>query len=140
LSHLPVADSRDHLHYDRIWQLAIGAGGFGCHDGKGWTPANKHVPTKQQRMAIFSLNKDRPKISETAFITPNATVIGQVRLGDDVSVWPGAVIRGYKDPITIKDGSNVQDGAVIHVAGPPDVDRQKRHRGPRSRTARVHDR
>lgn len=76
---------------------------------------NKHVPTKQQSMAIFSLNKDRPKISETAFIAPNATVIGQVRLGDDVSIWPGAVIHGDKDLITIEDGSNVQDGAAIHV-------------------------
>ena len=42
---------------------------------------NKHVPQKRQSMAIFSLNEDRPKISETAFIAPNATVIGQVRLG-----------------------------------------------------------
>ena len=76
---------------------------------------NKHVPRKQQSMAVFSLNEDRPKISETAFIAPNATVIGQVRLGDGVSVWPGAVIRGDDDLITIEDGSNVQDGAVIHV-------------------------
>ena len=76
---------------------------------------NKHVPRKQQSMAVFSLSEDRPTISETAFIAPNATVIGQVRLGDGVSVWPGAVIRGDKDLITIEDGSNVQDGAVIHV-------------------------
>ena len=76
---------------------------------------NKHVPTKQQSTAIFSLNEDRPKISETAFIAPNAKVIGQVLIGDGVSVWPGAVIRGDEDLITIEDGSNVQDGAVIHV-------------------------
>ena len=73
---------------------------------------NKHVPRKQQSMAVFSLNEDRPKISEAAFIAPNATVIGQVRLGDGVSVWPSAVIRGDKDLITIEDGSNVQDGAI----------------------------
>jgi carbonic anhydrase/acetyltransferase-like protein (isoleucine patch superfamily) len=77
---------------------------------------NEYVSRKQQGMAaVFSLNEDHPKISETAFVAPNATVIGQVRLGDDVSVWPGAVIRGDKDLITIEDGSNVQDGAVIHV-------------------------
>ena len=76
---------------------------------------NKHVSRKQQSMAIFSLNEDRPKISETAFIAPNATVIGLVLIGDRVSVWPSAVIRGDKDFITIEDGSNVQDGAVIHV-------------------------
>jgi carbonic anhydrase/acetyltransferase-like protein (isoleucine patch superfamily) len=77
---------------------------------------NKSVSPKQQGMAaVFSLNEDHPKISETAFVAPNATVIGRVRLGDSVSVWPGAVIRGDKDLITIEDGSNVQDGAVIHV-------------------------
>jgi carbonic anhydrase/acetyltransferase-like protein (isoleucine patch superfamily) len=42
-------------------------------------------------------------------------VIGLVLIGDRVSVWPSAVIRGDKDFITIEDGSNVQDGAVIHV-------------------------
>jgi carbonic anhydrase/acetyltransferase-like protein (isoleucine patch superfamily) len=71
--------------------------------------------TKQQSMVVFSLNEDRPKISETAFVAANATVIGQVRLGDGVSVWPGAVIRGDDDLITVEAGSNVQDGAVIHV-------------------------
>jgi carbonic anhydrase/acetyltransferase-like protein (isoleucine patch superfamily) len=76
---------------------------------------NEYVPRKQQSMAVFGLNGDHPKISETAFIAPNATVIGKVRLGDGVSVWPGAVIRGDKDLIVIEDGSNVQDGAVIHV-------------------------
>ena len=76
---------------------------------------NRHVPRKQQSMAVFSLSEDRPKISETAFIAPNATVIGQVLLGDGVSVWPSAVIRGDEDLITIEDRSNVQDGAVIHV-------------------------
>ena len=73
---------------------------------------NKYVARKQQGMAIFSLNEDHPRISETAFIAPNATVIGKVRLGDGVSVWPSAVIRGDKDFITIEDGSNVQDGAI----------------------------
>ena len=66
-------------------------------------------------MAVFSLNEDRPKISDTAFVAANATVIGQVRLGDGVSVWPGAVIRGDDDLIVVEAGSNVQDGAVIHV-------------------------
>jgi carbonic anhydrase/acetyltransferase-like protein (isoleucine patch superfamily) len=77
---------------------------------------NKYVSRHQQGMAtVFSLNEDHPNISETAFVAPNATVIGQVCLGDFVSVWPGAVIRGDEDLIIIEDGSNVQDGAVIHV-------------------------
>ncbi|MDD1676873.1 MAG: gamma carbonic anhydrase family protein [Methanomicrobiales archaeon] len=48
------------------------------------------------------------------FIAPNATVLGDVTLGDGVSVWFGAVVRGDKDSITIGDNSNVQDNAVVH--------------------------
>lgn len=49
------------------------------------------------------------------FIHPRSTVVGDVRLGSRVSVWPGAVLRGDTAPITIGDDSNVQDGAIIHV-------------------------
>jgi carbonic anhydrase/acetyltransferase-like protein (isoleucine patch superfamily) len=49
------------------------------------------------------------------FIHPRATVLGDVQLGDRVSIWPGAVVRGDTDRITIGRDSNVQDGAVIHV-------------------------
>jgi carbonic anhydrase/acetyltransferase-like protein (isoleucine patch superfamily) len=50
-----------------------------------------------------------------AFIHPRATVLGDVRLGEQVSVWPTAVIRGDSDRIRIGDESNVQDGAVLHA-------------------------
>ncbi len=47
-------------------------------------------------------------------------MIGRVRLGRDVSVWPNATLRGDSDQITVGDGSNVQDGAVLHAdAGVP---------------------
>jgi carbonic anhydrase/acetyltransferase-like protein (isoleucine patch superfamily) len=47
-------------------------------------------------------------------------VIGRVRLGRDVSLWPNATIRGDTDEITVGDGTNVQDGAVLHAdAGAP---------------------
>ncbi len=47
-------------------------------------------------------------------------MIGRVRLGRDVSVWPNATIRGDADQITVGDGTNVQDGAVLHAdAGVP---------------------
>ncbi|HUF31471.1 MAG TPA: gamma carbonic anhydrase family protein [Gemmatimonadaceae bacterium] len=49
------------------------------------------------------------------FIHPRSTVLGDVRLGARVSIWPGAVLRGDTAPITIGDESNVQDGAIIHV-------------------------
>jgi carbonic anhydrase/acetyltransferase-like protein (isoleucine patch superfamily) len=49
------------------------------------------------------------------FIAPSADVIGSVRLGDEASVWFGAVLRGDNDWIHIGAGSNVQDGSIVHV-------------------------
>ncbi len=51
---------------------------------------------------------------ESIVICPGAQVIGQVELGEDVSVWHGAVVRGDTDSITIGNNSNVQDNCVIH--------------------------
>lgn len=48
-------------------------------------------------------------------VTPGASVVGEVRLDDDVSVWYGAILRGDLAPVTVGRGSNVQDGAVVHV-------------------------
>ena len=50
-----------------------------------------------------------------AMIAEGAVVVGDVRLGRDVNIWFGCVLRGDDEPITIGDGSNVQDGSVIHV-------------------------
>ncbi|MCX6350926.1 MAG: gamma carbonic anhydrase family protein [Bacteroidetes bacterium] len=49
------------------------------------------------------------------FIAPNATVIGNVQIGDNSSVWFGAILRGDNDLIKIGDRTNIQDGAIIHV-------------------------
>ena len=49
------------------------------------------------------------------FVHPDATVVGNVVLGDRVSVWPGAVLRGDCASITVGDESNIQDGVVLHV-------------------------
>ncbi|RPE79922.1 gamma carbonic anhydrase family protein [Vulcaniibacterium tengchongense] len=56
-----------------------------------------------------------PTCGERVYVDPAATVIGAVELGDDVSVWPGCVIRGDVNFIRIGARSNVQDGAVVHV-------------------------
>jgi carbonic anhydrase/acetyltransferase-like protein (isoleucine patch superfamily) len=56
-----------------------------------------------------------PTIHPTAFVHPQAVVLGDVTLGARVSVWPTAVIRGDSDRITIGDDSNVQDGTIVHV-------------------------
>ena len=49
------------------------------------------------------------------WIAPGAHVIGDVRLGRDVGIWFGAVLRGDKEPLTIGDGSNIQEHVVIHA-------------------------
>ncbi len=66
-------------------------------------------------MAIYRIGDDAPVIHETAYIADGATIIGKVTLGEGVSVWPGAVLRGDNEPIVIGAGSNVQEGAVLHV-------------------------
>ena len=58
----------------------------------------------------------KPVIGENVYIDDSAVVIGHVRLGDDVSIWPTTVVRGDVESISIGDGTNVQDGSVLHVS------------------------
>lgn len=63
----------------------------------------------------YALGDDRVQcLSDEVWIAPSAIVIGKVELGKDSSVWWHAVIRGDNDPITIGEGSNIQDGSVLH--------------------------
>ncbi|TAL74432.1 MAG: gamma carbonic anhydrase family protein [Rhodanobacter sp.] len=57
-----------------------------------------------------------PKLGARVYLDPLAAVIGDVELGDDVSIWPGAVLRGDVNAIRIGARTNIQDGAVLHVA------------------------
>ena len=57
-----------------------------------------------------------PDLGERVYVDPAATVIGEVELGEDVSVWPGTVIRGDVNFIRIGARSNVQDGTIVHVS------------------------
>ncbi len=57
-----------------------------------------------------------PQLGARAYIDPAAVVIGDVVLGDDVSVWPFTVIRGDVNFVRIGDRTNVQDGSVVHVS------------------------
>jgi carbonic anhydrase/acetyltransferase-like protein (isoleucine patch superfamily) len=59
----------------------------------------------------------RPFVSPSAFIAMTAVVLGDVEIGDEASVWYGAVLRGDKGKITVARKANVQDNAVVH-AGP----------------------
>jgi carbonic anhydrase/acetyltransferase-like protein (isoleucine patch superfamily) len=66
-------------------------------------------------VAIYALGDLEPEIDPTAFVHPQATVIGNIRLGPRSSVWPQAVLRGDYGTISIGADSNVQDGAVVHA-------------------------
>lgn len=56
-----------------------------------------------------------PRLGSRVWIDPAATVIGEVRLGDDASVWPGVVLRGDVNRIAVGARSNIQDGTIGHV-------------------------
>jgi carbonic anhydrase/acetyltransferase-like protein (isoleucine patch superfamily) len=66
-------------------------------------------------MPIFALGDKRPVLPVSAWIAHNAIVIGDVRLGANVSLWWNTVLRGDNDPITIGEGTNIQDGSVLHT-------------------------
>ena len=56
-----------------------------------------------------------PRIASTAFIAPTAVIVGDVEIGEEASVWFGAVLRGDNEPISIGERSNIQDLCVIHT-------------------------
>jgi carbonic anhydrase/acetyltransferase-like protein (isoleucine patch superfamily) len=64
---------------------------------------------------IYDYDGRRLQADGAYFIAPSADVIGSVHLGDEASVWFGAVLRGDNDWIHIGAGTNVQDGTIIHV-------------------------
>jgi len=75
-------------------------------------------------MPLYALNEGQqsnsaakisPQVHPSAFVAPSADLIGQVVLAAGSSVWFGAVLRGDTEKITVGEGSNVQDGAVLHA-------------------------
>jgi len=65
---------------------------------------------------IRSFNNIFPKVHQTAFVTDDAIVIGDVEIGEDASVWFGSIVRGDVNYIRIGARTNIQDGCVIHVS------------------------
>jgi carbonic anhydrase/acetyltransferase-like protein (isoleucine patch superfamily) len=63
---------------------------------------------------IYALSEYEPDIHETAFVHPDAVVIGRVRIGPEASVWPCAVLRGDHGRIEVGARTSVQDGTVVH--------------------------
>lgn len=68
-------------------------------------------------MGVYELNGVVPKLPPEGdyWIAHNATVLGRVELMSQASIWFSAVLRGDNEPITIGEGSNIQDGAVLHT-------------------------
>jgi len=66
-------------------------------------------------MPVYAYHGVTPRISRTAYVHPDAVVIGNVTLGPEASVWPGAVLRGDHGLIEIGARTSVQDGTVVHT-------------------------
>lgn len=70
--------------------------------------------TVQERLARY-LGRT-PDVARAGFVAPNATVLGDVTLGAQSSVWYGCVLRGDINSIVVGEGTNVQDGTIVHLA------------------------
>jgi carbonic anhydrase/acetyltransferase-like protein (isoleucine patch superfamily) len=66
-------------------------------------------------MSIRKFKDKQPQIGNAVYIDDSAVVIGDVILGDDVSIWPTSVLRGDVERIVIGAGTNIQDGSVLHT-------------------------
>jgi carbonic anhydrase/acetyltransferase-like protein (isoleucine patch superfamily) len=70
-------------------------------------------------MGLFAFEDRAPEISSGAWIAPNATLVGDVRVEAEASIWYGAVLRADLGPIIVRRGANVQDGCVLHGGAEP---------------------
>lgn len=66
-------------------------------------------------MPIYALGELEPQIHDSAFVHPDAVIIGDVRIGAGSSIWPCAVLRGDGGYISIGERSSIQDGSVLHT-------------------------
>ena len=66
-------------------------------------------------MPIYARGELEPTISSESYVHPDAVIIGDVRIGPNSSVWPGAVLRGDGGHIVIGSGTSVQDNSVLHT-------------------------
>src|SRR6202050_3817490 len=71
------------------------------------------------RMPLFAFEGYEPEVSPTAWIAPTATLVGDVRVEAEASIWYGAVLRADFGPIIVRRGANIQDGSVLHGGDDP---------------------
>jgi carbonic anhydrase/acetyltransferase-like protein (isoleucine patch superfamily) len=67
-------------------------------------------------MPEFEFAGKRPQVHPDAYVAPTAVLIGDVRVGAGASIWFGAVLRGDESHIEVGEGSNVQDGCIVHCS------------------------
>src|SRR5215472_2772809 len=67
-------------------------------------------------MPAYALGPKRPRIHPTVMLSPNATIIGDVAIGQNTSIWPGAVLRGDYGYIRIGPNCSIQDNVVVHCS------------------------
>ena len=72
-------------------------------------------------MQLFSFEGKSPSIHPDAFIAPTATIVGDVTIEANASVWYGVVLRADFAPIVVRAGANIQDCAVVHGADPVEI-------------------
>lgn len=70
-------------------------------------------------MPLFSFEGLTPTVHPTAFIAPTATLVGDVRVEAQASIWYNAVLRADFGPIIVREGANVQDGCIVHGGDDP---------------------
>src|SRR5690349_11851154 len=70
-------------------------------------------------MPLFAFEGSEPQVSPGAWIAPTATLIGDVRIEAEASVWYGVVLRADFGPIVVRRGANIQDGSVLHGGDDP---------------------
>lgn len=72
-------------------------------------------------MTLYALGERAPSIDPSAFVHPDAVIIGDVTIGPESTVWPGAVLRGDHGAIRVGARSSVQDGSVLHCTADHDT-------------------
>jgi len=72
-------------------------------------------------MPLYAIGERTPRIDPTAFVHPDAVIIGAVEIGPESSVWPTAVLRGDSGRVVVGAQTSVQDGTVIHCTAEHDT-------------------
>lgn len=72
-----------------------------------------------ERVPLFSFEGREPVVSPRAWVAPTATLVGEVYVEEEASIWYGAVLRADFGPIFVRRGANIQDGSVLHGGADP---------------------